>query len=434
MTDKRTRRGLRSIREGVITIVLVLVCFLVLMSILNALFPTGTGINLLLGRQPEPGESRSGNTRSLQMQRGDESAQFATGYGWAATLDKTAHRVKSKRGNDIAWQAARKGMRLYDEDAIQTLDKSTALIRFDEQNAIDLGENSLIVIRRMEQDLLFREKRSYMVMVDGTLRGTLNASDDNGVYLEVTLPNAVTRLQAQAGGGETVDFRIDVQQDQGSAVTIFSGHAEVEAQGEAVLLEANQMTRIDGQSSPSDPLTLPPAARLIHPTPQQHFSYRSLPPRIKLQWQAPTGIARYHLLLARDRDFSQLLVDERLTQTSFTHGNLTPGDYFWKVSSFSGQVEGPFGEVRHFTLRQDQQPPRLELSLPDAATQSRLQLTGHTEPDARLYISGESVVLGSDGTFRHALALEPGINVVVVEAVDAAGNVTYRSQLIQGKF
>ena len=43
-------------------------------------------------------------------------------YGWAAVLENSHHRVKSKRGSDIAWEPARAGMRLYDQDAIQTLE------------------------------------------------------------------------------------------------------------------------------------------------------------------------------------------------------------------------------------------------------------------------------------------------------------------------
>jgi len=434
MADKKRFSGFRTVREGVITIALVLLCFLVLMSVLNLLFPTGTGLNLLIGRGQEGEDALPGEGSDLQLQRGAQAGRFSEDFSWAAVLEKSSHRVKSKRGNDIAWKPAQVGMRLYDQDAVQTLEKSTALIRFDAENVIDLDENSLIVIRRMEKDLLFKEKRSYMVMVDGVLRGRLNAADENGVYLEVALPNATTRLQAQPDGGEAVEFRIDVAQDEGSAVTIFSGEAEVEANGEAVWLGANQMTRIDGDAAPSAPVALPRAARLTAPDRDTLFAYRSLPPRVRLDWEAVPGIEGYRLLLARDRSFRDLVLEEHLQRPGFVHGNLTPGTYFWKVSSLAGQVEGAFSETRRFRLLQDQSPPELELTLPEQADHPQLEIAGRTEPDAQLFIAGQPVRLGTAGGFRHALALEPGINVIVVEAVDAAGNVTYRSQLIQGKF
>ncbi len=434
MADKKRRTGFRTLREGIITIALVLLCFLVLMNVLNLLFPTGTGLNLLIGRAPEETATGRAAESESHLQHGDRQGTFGEDYGWAAVLENSHHRVKSKRGSDIAWEPARAGMRLYDQDAIQTLEKSSALIRFDAENVIDLDENSLIVIRRMEKDLLFKEKRSYMVMVDGVLRGRLNAADENGVYLEVALPNATTRLQAQPNGGEAVEFRIDVAQDEGSAVTIFSGEAEVEANGEAVWLGANQMTRIAGDEAPSAPLALPRAARLTAPAHDTLFAYRSLPPRVRLDWQAVPGIEGYRLLLARDRRFRDIVLEEKLDQPGFVHGNLTPGTYYWKVSSLADQVEGSFSEVRRFRLAQDQEPPHLELALPEQVDKPDLEIAGQTEPDAQLYISGESVTLGSAGGFRHPVTLEPGLNIVVVEAVDAAGNVTYRSQLIQGKF
>ena len=40
----------------------------------------------------------------------------------------------------------------------------------------------------------------------------------------------------------------------------------------------------------------------------------------------------------------------------------------------------------------------------------------------------------ASGEFEVALALRRGINVVVVEAVDAAGNVAYASELVNAKF
>jgi len=434
MADRKPRTGFRTLREGIIAIALVLFCFLILMTVLNMLFPTGTGLNLLLGEQDEKNRPGGPSSREMLFQRGEDTVSFEGDYSWAAVLEKTDHRVKSKRGDAIAWQPARIGMRLYDQDAVQTLEKASALIRFDQSNVIDLEENSLIVIRRMERDLLFKEKRSYMVMVDGTLRGRLNAADENGVYLEVALPNATTRLQAQPESGESVEFRIDVGQDSGSLVTIFSGEATVEANGESVLLGRNQATHIEGSQAPSTPIDLPNPVTLQSPDNGKLFSYRSLPPRVSMTWQPPGGGDRYRLLLARDPEFSSMVLEEVVTRPRFVHGNLTPGRYWWKVSALQERVEGPFSPARSFRLNRDQEPPPLELQLPEVAETPLLQLEGITEPGARLFVSGEPISIGTEGGFRHPLQLQPGMNVVVVEAVDAAGNVTYRSQLIQGKF
>ena len=40
----------------------------------------------------------------------------------------------------------------------------------------------------------------------------------------------------------------------------------------------------------------------------------------------------------------------------------------------------------------------------------------------------------ASGDFAYPLKLQPGINVIVVEAVNTVGNVAYRSRLVNGKF
>jgi hypothetical protein len=59
---------------------------------------------------------------------------------------------------------------------------------------------------------------------------------------------------------------------------------------------------------------------------------------------------------------------------------------------------------------------------------------GKTEPGANVFVDGNPVKTSGDGEFRHKLKLQRGINVIVIEAVDLADNVEYRSQLIHGKF
>ena len=54
----------------------------------------------------------------------------------------------------------------------------------------------------------YYEKRSFMVVVDGELRGRLSGDDAGEVYLEVTTPNAVARLQTGSSGDTPLEFSI----------------------------------------------------------------------------------------------------------------------------------------------------------------------------------------------------------------------------------
>ena len=436
MQKKSEHKIFRQLLEGVVTIGLVLLFFFIIMSALNLFFPSGSGFSLFMDKE-EIAQVHTPFKREhdLMLLREGRTDEIDSAGEWAARLTSIRNDVKSKRASDIAWRDAETGMKLYSLDAVQTLDQSTVLIHFDDQNEIDLGENSLIVIRRMEQDLIFKEKRSYMVVVDGELHGRIGGDDDEGVFLEVTTPNAVTRLQNTAESKVPLEFRINVEEDSSSTITLYSGTAEIEAQGETVILEHDQMTRVVGNAPPSAPVDVPKPVKLKSPANASLFAYRSLPPKVKIIWQPLDGMTGYRLQLARDNRFREMVLDEHLKTTAFAHGNLRPGDYYWRVSGVRGAEEGPFSLVRYFSLLQDDKPPTLVVNFPtQTVTTSKIQVTGRSEPDSLIFIAGQKIELSDTGEFSHTLPISRGMNVIVVEAVDQAGNVSYSSEMINGVY
>jgi hypothetical protein len=100
-----------------------------------------------------------------------------------------------------------------------------------------------------------------------------------------------------------------------------------------------------------------------------------------------------------------------------------------------GTIEGPFAVPLQFYLEQKRTPPLLVVNgSPKRVSRKSCEFSGHTEPGARVFINGKEVPTTPQGEFRHAVALERGINIIVVEAVDAVGNVSYRSARVHGKF
>ena len=79
--------------------------------------------------------------------------------------------------------------------------------------------------------------------------------------------------------------------------------------------------------------------------------------------------------------------------------------------------------------------PSLEVSYPDASEEGdRFELSGRTDPDARVFVGGMPVKVDRNGEFMHSLFLQRGYNVIVVEAVDKVGNVNYFSRTVNVKF
>jgi hypothetical protein len=68
------------------------------------------------------------------------------------------------------------------------------------------------------------------------------------------------------------------------------------------------------------------------------------------------------------------------------------------------------------------------VTAPDARTERDVVvIEGVTEPGVELFVAGDRVPVRPDGSFAATTALRPGVNLLVVEAVDTVGNAAYRS-------
>ncbi|KPJ78041.1 MAG: hypothetical protein AMJ54_05630 [Deltaproteobacteria bacterium SG8_13] len=430
---RRLKNFLTRMFEGVVAVLLVLVFFSFFLYLLNSLFPTGKSLRALVARHETPAVAAlsTGNDGGLSPK--DLSAGALKTV--AARLTWAHNRVKSKSSEAIAWGSAEEGRLLYDRDAIQTLDNSAAEITFDKNTVLDMGENSLVIIKSLTHDPMYREKRSFMVLVDGDLRGSLAAGGKDSVMLEIGTPGAMIRAKGGAGTDAPVDFKISINPDQTSTIAVYGGSAEVAAGGKTVLVGANQATVVGPDGQPIDPSTLPPPVRLTAPRSGATFAYRDLPPKVRFSWEKNASASGYHLVLARDPHFRDIVTDEQVNKSGFRHGNLKGGDYFWKVSSLTDSVEGLFSETGRFRVVEDQSPPSLNVRFPPKTLYSgRYTLRGKAEPGARVFVGGQRVSTTRSGNFEYKLKLKPGLNVIVVEAVDSVDNVAYRSKRVISKY
>lgn len=417
--------------ETALALILVLAFFSAFLSILNAVFPSGPGLRDLM----RSGSSMTTDAREEPGPPQDGSSGPGGPLGVAARLTAMRNQVKSRRASEIAWGKATDGMDLRDRDAIQTLDRSNATITFDDRNYLDMGQNSLVIIQRLEDDPALKERRSFLVMVEGDLRGRIAGSGDSAVRIEVATPSAVTRIQRAPESAGELKFKISVHPDRSSTIAVYEGSAEVVAQGQTVRVDANQSTVVKMDEAPASPETLPALPVLGAPADGSRVYYRDLPPRIQFAWSALPGAKSYHFVLARDAAFRSIVDEDFPAPARLSHGNLRTGTYYWRVSGLDGTREGAFSRPRDFEVTQDREPPLLEVRLPPATTQEdRFRLEGRTEPGVRVLVGGEGVPTNEAGEFEYEMKFRPGINLVVVQAVDAAGNVSFRSQMVNLKF
>ncbi len=417
--------------EVILVVTLVLGFFAGIYSLLNLVFPSGTSLRELMSRSGTGQVEGPVQPRRQIVQDGEELQPLEL----RAVLAQVRNTVKSKRAEAIAWHPAEEGDVLYTRDAVQTLDSSRAQIRFDESNLLNLEENSLVILREFGRDPLRRRNRSVLVLLDGQMRGQASPAEQQPTLVEVEMPNAVATFTQPAAAGGADTFLVTVNPDKSSTIAVYQGVAEVTAQGKTVKVEKNQATTVAPDMPPEVPRELPARPWLSGPEEGREYRFRDLPPRVEFSWKPVAVADKYRLVLARDADFKQPVLEEVLKETGFVHGNLPQGTYYWKVTGLNGRVEGLPSVPHRVTLVQDRQPPALDVKFPPQVMyMADCSLQGRTEPGARIYVDGREVGLSPAGEFDHPLKLQAGLNVLVVEAVDGCGNVSYQSRKVDGKF
>jgi hypothetical protein len=73
---------------------------------------------------------------------------------------------------------------------------------------------------------------------------------------------------------------------------------------------------------------------------------------IEAVWSRVEGAASYHVIVARDRAFNNIILDNpKIKDTSLKIRNLDFGTHFLKISSISkNREEGPFSATRYFMI------------------------------------------------------------------------------------
>ncbi len=78
---------------------------------------------------------------------------------------------------------------------------------------------------------------------------------------------------------------------------------------------------------------------------------------ISFEWTSPPQGESYHFLLAENQDLSSPVIDTVLTRTHYSLKQLSPGTYYWRLSTLAGTEEGPYGQSHKFTLRPTPKAP-----------------------------------------------------------------------------
>jgi hypothetical protein len=416
--------------EVFLSVALVLVCFLAILFLLGLSFPLGTGLGDLLS-----GDDRSFLERKRSGEFGFTLSGEREGPPTIAHLSRTYNTVKDRPVHAISWSSSRQGMELQDGHAVQTFHGSGATISFDKGSDLKLGPDALVVLKRFARDRFGNARRASLVVLDGELRARIGQAGRGPMDLEIVTPSGTTTVRSASAPNGRADLRVAANPDGSSTFTVFEGVGEVSARGRTVTVRPDHSVTVPRAGLPSGPVRLPSAPVVTAPPEDAAYHYRSVPPKIRFAWNAEDESDSYRLMIARDPEFLDLVYDKRMPDSELNHGNLKKGQYYWRVSGMAGWSESAPGPPRRLGVVLDSEPPDLHVSFPEETVfGNRFSLRGSVEPGSEVFIGNEPVPTNATGEFEYDLALRRGLSVVVVEAVDTAGNTAYRSQLVNAKY
>jgi hypothetical protein len=406
----------------------VAVFFFFLVTLIGVYFPQGS---TLVGERIGESFADLLDADNVDLQVDSQASGKA---GFAAKIIRMQRRVQRRGGRSLAWDDAQLGDKFIQNDAVQTFSRSTALLEIGNTSYLTVHENSLIVFNNhQEADPFLGGQETVMLMIEGELSGTISGDDASGLQFGVNLPNSEVTLLAQ-NPGEEVDFQITINDDQSTTVNLHSGIANITGRdGKIRTINADESVTIDPAGMTFRVSEVPPAPTGIGPANNAVVAYRNVPQKINFNWSSVELADRYHVVIARDPEFSDRIVDDDVIGTEFTHGALGPGTYYWHVRSRVIWAQSAKSDTHQIRVIQDLEAPLLELNPPgDTVLAGVWRLTGRTEPGASIFVDGVPVAHEA-GRIDQEIALQRGVNIITVKAMDSVGNLNYESLAISAK-
>ena len=322
---------------------------------------------------------------------------------------------------------------LFNGDWVKTGGGASAELIFSNGSLYTVGPNALLEIYAAMSPGTTRKQNSVEMQIGSV---EINTSDAAST---VRTPGTQVVVSSQS----TAQVGVDSQTKTTQVVNLrgTAGIGGTGGQPEVTLNAGQQISATpQGQLSEVRDVLMPPA--LLGPADNQVFQAAS-DRRVEFNWSDRQEAVGYQLQVSRSRLFSRNEINSRRSEPRAAARVTADGPFFWRVASIdnSGRT-GPYSPFRRFrvsglsgpssTATTDKTPPSLQLKDPYRLGGATYQFEGKTEPGATVFINDQEIDAQSDGTFRKLITFERlGINVVVIKAIDPAGNTTVQQQRVR---
>lgn len=347
----------------------------------------------------------------------DNDAQFLTIEG----------DVKFQKASSGDWKDAEARMPLFNGDWVKTGGRASAELIFSNGSLYTVGPDALLEIYSTVNPSTKVKTNSVQMRVGSIEVAT--SSETSAVHT----PGTEIVIESES------TTQVGVDKSQQTSVMATRGASSVAPQGggPAVRVAPGEKVSATPQGVLSPIKKLAPAPALLSPADGQVFQLVA-DLKIDFLWSEQPGSTGYLLQVSRSRLFATQEINSRRPRTGASARGTKEGAFYWRVASIGPDGDaGPFSAFRRFRVSggnkasTDRTPPALTLKAPFPLGGQFYTIAGTTEAGATVFINDEEVDVESNGTFQKLVSFgKVGRNVVVVKAIDAAGNQTVQSQTV----
>ncbi len=349
-----------------------------------------------------------------------------------ALVLEVANRVEDQP-TPLAWQDTLEGELLRARDGLKTHAQSSAELRFADDTALLVTEQSIIFIGEENTPQAQVDRTQIEIVVgQADLERSTTGSADTSPF-EIVIGDAKATPKADEGNSLQTRAR---RSESGAQLMVYSGESELEAGGAKVSVGTGMGSSVPEGEPPQPPEQLLPAPANLIPAAGAGLAT----PKPTFTWAPVAGASSYTLEVCRDPRCGSLL--ERVTelsQTSWQPSGLPVEKLFWRVTAISPSgLDGYPSSSKDFeilTANEDTTPPEIRISFngPQLAPRSGLNERWILGPGMEIEVEVEDDSSGVkkwtpaiDGEIVKRKALRGpwtrGEHTVAVTAADRAGN------------
>jgi hypothetical protein len=338
-----------------------------------------------------------------------------------AQITKKTGEVDKRRGLLGSWEEAYKGDLLKELDGLKTFVESFANLSFSDGSTVSIEPETQAIIRKSRIDKLDESADTEITLENGSLLAKLSASGKSKSKYILNAGPSQSELKSQ-------NFYAEAEGDQIAKLTNYDGMAIINSNNVTITIQQNEGTIVEEGRDPLPPVKLLPAPDLIWAS-KDTIIYRD---QILFPFSEVEKAQEYRVQYSSSLNFDENVVSTITTQTSILLNDLALGTTYVRVqASDELGLKGPFSETVRIIRNVDNKPPPLFL---DNARndllftqQKSIEISGVTEPNARLFMDGKSIDIERSGQFSIQRDLNQKDQNLTLKAEDRSGNVTEKT-------